>query len=259
MRRWLRRVGLGALLLLLALLGAALALNRSRPRGRAGPEADALARRLERAVDVEAWARTGAVTWRLPGRYGHLWDRRRGFSEVRWQDGGVEVQVLLDVHGRRGLAFEDGREVAGEGARARLTTAHQRWINDAFWLNPLAKLFDEGTRRELVTLDDGGHGLLVTYSAGGLTPGDAYLWLPGEGDLPRAWRLWVSIIPVGGVEFSWEGWVQLPTGARLSTRHAGPLSFGLEDVRGAARLEDLTGGQDPFSPLLARLPTLRSL
>ena len=127
------------------------------------------------------------------------------------------------------------------------------WVNDAFWLNPLAKLRDEGVSLAVVD-DDGEESLLVSYASGGLTPGDAYLWRVGPDGTPTAWKLWVSILPIGGVETSWEGWVTLDTGARISTRHAGPLGLTLEltDVEGATTLDALVDGPDPFAPLFER-------
>ena len=92
---------------------------------------------------------------------------------------------------------------------------------------------------------------MVSYASGGLTPGDAYVWIVGPDGRPRSWKMWVSIIPIGGVEVSWDGWRELATGAWISTAHHGPLGLTLElgDVRGAETLEALVDGPDPFSPL----------
>ena len=129
------------------------------------------------------------------------------------------------------------------------------WCNDSFWLNPIAKLFDEGTRRSLVSVPDSGEGplrgLLVAYDSGGVTPGDAYLWLVGQDGLPRAWRMWTQILPLGGIEASWEGWQSLPNGARVATRHRLPIfTLELSDIRAAASAAELSGGEDPFGPIL---------
>ncbi len=223
-------------------------LDEPRPIGREGADAEALAAQMERAVSLPAWERTGAVRWTFAGRNEHLWDRARGFTRVRWDD----VEALLHEGGTSGRAYRAGRELRGEEAREVRESAYARWINDSFWLNPIAKLRDPGVSREVVTLPNGTDALLVSYASGGLTPGDAYLWILGESGLPRAWKMWVSIIPVGGVESTWEGWITLSTGAKIATRHAGPLGLTLEltDVEGAASVAELLEGPDPFAPLL---------
>jgi hypothetical protein len=238
--------GLGGLV---ALAGVSLWIaHEPRPEGTEGPAAEALARRMEEAVDLEAWARTGAVRWTFAGRHEHLWDRDRSVARVRWGEG---VEALIHVGTGRGRAYRGGREVGGAEARAILEEARAKWINDSFWLHPIAKLRDEGVTRARVVLEDGTEALLVRYASGGLTPGDAYLWIPGEDGLPREWRMWVSILPIGGVSTTWEGWETLATGAKISTRHEGPLGLTLEltDVAGAETLAALTGGADPFAPL----------
>lgn len=201
------------------------------------------------AVGGEAWARTGAVRWTFAGRHRHLWDRARGYARVRWDD----VDARLRLGDRSGVVTRGGRRLEPEEARALLDEAYGRWVNDSFWLNPVVKVFDEGVRRELVELEGdlpagaSRQGLLVTYTSGGLTPGDAYLWIVDAQGRPLAWRMWVSIVPIGGLEVSWERWVTLGTGARVATLHRlGPLRLELTDVAGAADLSTLAA-DDPFA------------
>jgi hypothetical protein len=251
-RRWKKALavfGVVAGVLAVALAIAYVVLDEPRPVGREGADAEALAARMERAVNVAAWEQTGAVRWTFAGQNEHLWDRARGFTRVRWD----ENEALLHEGGASGRAYRAGRELHGEEAREVREAAYARWINDSFWLNPIAKLRDPGVSRAVVTLPNGTDALLVSYASGGLTPGDAYLWIPGESGLPRAWKMWVSVIPVGGVGNTWEGWITLSTGAKIATRHAGPLGLTLEltDVEGAASVADLVDGPDPFAPLLA--------
>jgi hypothetical protein len=246
-RRWL-------VLFALAVLGALGALffffDEPLPPGEPGPRADALARRMAAAVNTDAWERTGAVRWTFAGRHEHLWDRQRHLARVRWDD----IEVLVDLDSRRGLAYRAGMRLPPDEEIEQVETAWSYWVNDAFWLNPLAKLFDAGTTRQWVPQADGSAALLVSYASGGATPGDSYLWFPDAQGRPRAWQMWVSILPVGGVRTSWEEWVTLATGAHISTRHRIAF-FTLEigDVAGAAALEDLALGPDPFVPLLQEL------
>ncbi len=239
-----RAVGL-ALLAPLLLAGATAA--ERRPAGTPGPEAEALARRMMVAVDEPAWQRTGAVRWSFRGDRDHLWDRHRGLARVRWGD----IEVQLDLSTRSGVALDGGRKVTGDRAIRLVNKAFARWTNDAFWLNPVVKLLDQGTERSLVRLDGGTDALLVEYTSGGLTPGDAYLWVPGADDLPASWRMWTSNLPKGGVRATWESWVELATGARIATFHKLPLgNVTIGDLAGAGTLGELEPGPEPFAALL---------
>lgn len=253
-RKTIRWLGLGLGVLGLSLGVTLWLIHEPLPEGRSGPEADALALRLEKAVNIEAWRDTGAVQWTFAGRHEHLWDRDRKVARVRSGD----TTALLRLDEQTGRAYRDGREVQGDDAREIVARAYADWVNDSFWLNPLAMFRGDGVRRELVYLEEGGEGLLISFSSGGLTPGDSYLWLADEGGLPRAWRMWVSIIPIGGVETSWEGWQTLTTEARIATTHVGPLGITIEltDVAGARTLEELVDGADPFAPLFEYQPEL---
>lgn len=245
------------LALLLAIVAAIFLLpkmlDRPLPEGTPGPAADALARRVMAATGYDAWQATGAVSFAFRGKNRHLWDRERGFVRIAY--GGKTV--WLDLASRRGLAEQEGKALAGEPLAEALEEAWSLFCNDTFWLNPLAKLFDDGVVRSLAAAPaehPGTEALLITYTSGGKTPGDSYLWIVGPDGLPTHWRMWTQILPLQGVEASWEGWQRLPTGARVATRHAiGPTTLELKDVRGAARLAELEPGGDPFAALAALL------
>lgn len=249
MKRWFIR-GVGLLLaLVVALIVAAAWIDTGRPSGRPSPEADALAHELEAVVDAEAWRALEAVRWNFGGRHALLWDKRRDLVRVRWGD----VEVLRPLHGATGVVTVGGAAVTGAERDALLVKAYALWANDAFWLNPLAKLFDPGTERAIVEVD-GERGLLVTYASGGVTPGDAYLWIT-DGGRPTAWRMWVGIIPIGGLRASWDDWLTLPGGAQVATRHSIYfLDLRLTDVTAGA-LADIEPGGDPFAAIVGPSPT----
>lgn len=246
-----RRVALGCggaiAIVLLALTLAFVVMSEPRPSGTPGQEAEALADHVESALRRDAWERTGAIRWTFgPTGARHLWDRERDWARVQWDD--VEVLVDLDDP-RRGVAWRAGHRIEGSEGPLRIREGWERWVNDSFWLIAPYKLRDPGTTRSIVGVD-GRDALLISYASGGATPGDAYLWLLDEDGTPRAWRMWVSVLPVGGLEASWEGWITLPTGARVATRHAlGPLEMEMRDVEAAAHLADLEPGDDPFTAL----------
>ena len=135
-----------------------------------------------------------------------------------------------------------------------MKTAYAAWVNDSFWLIAMNKPFDPGTRRFRVEQPDGRQSLLVAYGSGGVTPGDAYLWHFDENGRPESWQMWVSVVSIGGLTATWEDWVQLDTGAWVSTKHrVGPLSIGVTEFRGAESLEELEPGPDPFATLIHAL------
>jgi len=94
-----------------------------------------------------------------------------------------------------------------------------------FWLSAPYKLHDPGVNLSLAKDADGKEGLLVQYDSGGVTPGDSYLWYLDETGLPTGYKMWVNIIPVGGVYASWSDWKSVEGGTRLSTEHELSMGF----------------------------------
>ncbi len=246
----LKKVALGGLglvlVLVLGLVSSCAIMSEPRPTGEPGPEAEALADRMLESVAADMWAKTGAVRWEFPRGHEHLWDRQRNLARVRWGD----HEVLVNLSTREGVARTGGEVVEGEEKSELLEKAWALWANDSFWLNPVVKVRDEGTSRELVMTEDGKKALLVTYGAGGVTPGDAYLWLiDDKTGRPTGWKMWVSVIPVGGLEFEWEQWQELDTGAWIAAGHDGIFDVQLEEITGAATLSELEPGPDPFAEI----------
>ncbi|MCB1045330.1 MAG: hypothetical protein KDC35_20480 [Acidobacteria bacterium] len=222
--RWRKWLGLAVgVLLLLALVGV-LKLHHSLPEGEVGPEAEQLADALMARIGCEAWEQMPFVAWTFKGTRTHYWDRSQ--HRVRSEfDGYVTVLILGD---HSGWVSQDGTLITGESQQQVLERAYSAFINDSFWLNPFCTIRNSGTKRERVTIGNES-ALLVTYESGGVTPGDKYLILFDERGLPRAWRMWVQILPVGGLETSWEAWHQLPDQVWVSGRHKlGPLNLTLE-------------------------------
>lgn len=240
---------LKGLLILVSLVVAALIVlyviyNEARPTGKEGPAADQLARQMIQSVNGDDWERTGAVSWTFRNPHYHVWDKERHLAKVSWE----KNEVIIDINGRKGIILTNSDGMSTLDKAELCETAWKFWVNDSFWLNPVTKAFDSGTSRSVVELEDGGEGLMVSYSTGGATPGDAYLWILDENYRPISWKMWVSIIPIGGVSFSWEDWIKTETGAWIATQHQGLINVPITEVKTALTLEELIG-KDIFQPL----------
>lgn len=244
-RRVFKVFGIVVAFVLLLFVGAYLALRNPMPTTVAGLDAEARAHAMMAAVNHDAWLRTGAIRWSSRRGTTHLWDRTRNFDLLH--RGGDEV--LLDIGRRTGVARRNGVTLSGAERNASVDMAWKLWANDSFWLNPIAKLFDDGTSRANATVD--GHpALRIQYASGGVTPGDSYLWILGPDGRPTRWRMWVSVLPIPGIEVSWQGWQQLSTGAWISTEHRmGPMPIRLTDIAAADTLSALVPGPDPFAAI----------
>jgi hypothetical protein len=65
--------------------------------------------------------------------------------------------------------------------------------------------------------------------------------------------LWVSVIPIPGVDVTFDAWETLATGVRVPTMRSFPNWPGVHvctcNPRGAATVAELNGGVDPFAGL----------
>lgn len=230
---------------LIALLSGCAGVDKTYPDRQPGAEADSLAHRIMRSTHYEDWQQTAIIGWTFADKNKHIWDRERRFSRVEWG----KTIVMFNHTTMQGKAWKDGEPVEGEELRKLIDKAWSSWANDSFWLNPFEKLFDDGTERAYVKTEDGNEALLITYTSGGDTPGDSYLWITDVNSRPQSVRMWVSIIPIKGISASWEDWKTLSTGAEVAQLHQ--LSFlklKLTDIRAASRISEFSE-EDPFAGL----------
>lgn len=215
------------------------------PSGETGAKAEALANEMLESINHEGWQATGAIRWNFGNRQQHLWDRERHLAKVEWDN----IVVLINLSTRQGVVYQDGQALS-QDKEQYLEQAWAHWANDSFWLNPISKVFDEGTSRQFIAMEDGLRGLLITYASGGVTPGDSYLWVVENSGLPVRFDMWVSIIPMDGFEASWEDWTTLDTGVKVSQKHdLSVFQLELTEIEAATTLAELEGGQDPFAAL----------
>lgn len=200
----------------LILIGAIaiFALSEKQPEVNPTPEADAIAQKVLTALNKPAWDTLAFLQWEFPGGHKYIFDKKNNKALITW--GSNSVDLILDD--QTGTATVDGVQVEGQEKQDLLSTAWGYWCNDSFWMFAPYKLFDPNTARTIVK-HEGKDALMVSYQGGGVTPGDSYLWILGDDYIPTAYKMWVSIIPIGGMEFSWENWQEMPGGAKLSTYH----------------------------------------
>ena len=231
MGRLLKIIGIVVGVLLLGLLIFGWIQHEPLPKGQSGPKADALAHKMLTALNYKAFKNTRILEWSYRNGANHYrWDRQKDEVEIKW--GGYKV-VLIISNRAHSLVYESDQLLLSEKRSAILDRAIKNFHNDSFWLIAPYKVFDKGTTRSLVTLENGTSGLLVTYASGGTTPGDSYLWLLNENGFPNAYKMWVKIIPIGGLKATWDDWLVTKSGAFLPKTHQlGPIVLDMGNVRG---------------------------
>jgi len=227
---FLKIVGVLALLGLIG-FGVAYAIyNEPIPEGTAGAEADALAIKMLKAINHEQYQKTRFLEWSFAGgAHEYKWDKENGKVVVKWDDYAVNLN-LNDT--AMSVVEKKGENLSAKASRDLVNKAWDYFNNDSFWLVAPFKVFDEGTTRSIVAQEDGSQGLLVHYTSGGSTPGDAYLWKIQPNGFPDSYQMWVQIIPIGGLKATWDDWKVMENGLFLPASHKlGPMTLDMGQVR----------------------------
>jgi len=194
------------------------------PQSTKGAQAEQLATKMLDALDHDAYKNTSYIEWTFKKRHHFKWNKAKNTCEVYWKD----YKVALDLNSpSASQVFQNEQKIEGKEAQELIEKAQSYFNNDSFWVVAPYKVFDSGTERSVVTLEDGAEALLVTYTFGGTTPGDSYLWHLDDSGRPKSFQMWVDILPIGGLEASWTDWSTTDSGAHLPTFHKF-LIFGIE-------------------------------
>jgi len=233
-RKLLKILGILLLLLVVGFGCLYFIYNEKLPEGQSGPEADALAQKMLTSLNNEKYQNTRFLEWSFRGgAYEYKWDRQRGMVEVKWDDYLVQLDLISP---NSSIVFKNEQRLNGNESSGLIEDAMDNFNNDSFWLVAPYKIFDKGTKRSIVQLEDGLEGLLVTYNSGGTTPGDSYLWILQPSGFPKSYKMWVKIIPIGGIEATWDDWAVMESGAFLPKTHQlGPLEISMGAIRGYNR------------------------
>ena len=216
----LKKVGIAllSLVLLFTVILASLYLiyNEELPTGKQPEAADELAQKMLRAINYEAYKNTRFIEWTFAGERAYKWNKQQHLVDVKWED----YLVRLNTQNTNlSTVFQNDIEISDSRKAKLIDKAEGFFNNDSFWLVAPHKVFDPGTERQIVPLENGEEGLLVSYTSGGSTPGDSYLWILDESGLPKAFKMWVTIIPIGGLEATWDSWETTESGALLPKSH----------------------------------------
>lgn len=194
--------------------------DKSLPMGKQGEKADHLAHKMLDALSFEQYKQTTILRWTFRGKNTYEWNRKDGKCVVRWEN--KQVHLNLSKKGASSVYVDDVLLITPE-KNVLIDRAQASFNNDSFWLVAPFKVFDKGVERRYIQTKEGKEALLVTYTKGGTTPGDSYLWHFDAQGVPASFQMWVSIIPVGGISVSWDNWITTTSGAKIATSHQ--LSF----------------------------------
>lgn len=219
--------------------------SKSLPKGDTGSKAEILTDKIQKAVNQKGWDSTAAVSFSFMGSHHYLWDKKKNLVQAKWGN----IKVIYNNKTMEGIVYDSNNVLVDDAKINAIATANKYFNNDSFWLIAPFKLRDLGTTRSLV-IQDNQEALLVTYNSGGTTPGDSYLWLVDDNYVPTAWRMWVSIIPVGGLETSWEDWTVFPNGVKIAKKHKTLFDVKLENVKIGKSIEEINNGVNPFTDLI---------
>lgn len=198
--------------------------NEDLPTGIQGEKADALAYNMLESLNYEAYKKTNFIEWTFKKRRHYKWDKKNNTCEVYWKD----YKIYLDLNDNsQSKAFVHSFNIENELSKELIEEALNYFNNDSFWVIAPYNVFDKGVKRRLVKTKNNKEALLVTYTSGGSTPGDSYLWLLDDKNKPKAFKMWTSLLPIDGLEASWSDWKTLENGLQLPTFHK-LLFLGLE-------------------------------
>ncbi len=190
--------------------------NVDLPSGKQGIEADMLAQNMLNALDVDAYNATTYLEWTFKGAHHYKWFKSENRCEVYWKAYKVNLDLKTPENSE---VFVAKQPYNGTEKEDLISKAQSYFNNDSFWLVAPYKVFDYGVERRKVKTDSNKNALLVTYTTGGTTPGDSYLWHLNENGKPVSYQMWVSILPIKGLTATWDNWITTTSGAQLPTTH----------------------------------------
>lgn len=178
-------------------------------------------------INYDQYIHTDYLSWTFKKRHHFKWYKNKGLCEVYWEN----IKVKLELNNQENsLVYINEKLIDVSQYEPYIEKAVKLFNNDSFWLLAPFKLEDEGTIHR-TTLIDNKKALMVTYTKGGTTPGDTYVWLFDEKGNPKSFKMWVDLIPIGGLEATWNDWILTDSKIKLPTVHKiGPLVLEIDQI-----------------------------
>ena len=170
MKRFFKFIAIILLLFFSAICFYYYANNETLPEGNQGIEADTLATKMLKALNYDAYENLEILEWSFRGKHFYKWHKKEHIVAVSWDNN--KVILHTNEQEKSEVFINDIKTENKEILRNAITFFN----NDSFWLVAPYKVFDTGTERRIVEYKSK-KALLVTYTSGGSTPGDSYLWI----------------------------------------------------------------------------------
>jgi hypothetical protein len=144
----------------------------------------------------------------------HAWDKLNGWHRVEGVSRtGQKFLFIEQLGGTAGMAWMDGKPIAGDSLTKLLSRAKSLWTNDTYWMLMPYKLRDPG-----VTLRDAGEvregpktydKIALSFDHVGETPGDRYwIYVNRANHRIEKWDFILEGDRPPVQTWTWEGWAQ---------------------------------------------------
>ena len=203
--------------------------NSTLPKGIKGEKASTLAFNISKSIGYEAYEHTNFISWNVNG-YFYKWNKKNKVVDVKWG----KNHVLYNQNEPQKSILISPKNSAPKIIKKLITKAESKFNNDSFWLVAPFKLFDKGVELSYIEASKTENAsLLVTYKSGGTTPGDSYQWFVDEKFVPTHFKMWVQIIPIGGVPAIWTNWKTMQPGFKLAHKKKilDVITFPMQDIK----------------------------
>ena len=217
--------------------------SEDKPEGKTGTKADKVAELMLDRLNKDAFDQIPYINFEFfGGDHKYVWDKKNNNAVIRWDDN----KVVLNLDTQESVVYKNGIKIEDAEASKLKDKAWSYWCNDSFWLIAPFKIFDPGTERSLVDVEEGDHGLMIEYKSGGVTPGDSYLWILDDNYQPTGYKMWTQILPVKGMYVDWNQWDDY-MGAKLCTTHSMMgKKMSMENVKVGNSLAEIGISENPF-------------